>query len=1220
MDTSDLLDVHPHHANEEYDDDDDDHIVVDNNHNNNNNNHHHHHDEDRDEEDEEFEQLALNSNFDPVLLDCWDEEEGDATNADDREESAMGTANAAAAPGCSGSRSSSARENPYTITNHHRPEDSSAAAAASASLEDAAWEQFDNAQQALILAVQQQNHSSNNHDDDNDKSSSSQNSNPSRGPLCSPPALGIASALLASGNHDHSQNNAHTNTADEIPTLPSPFEPTATGLHSTAAELSSNTLTLEGLPLQIQQPLPLPPFYGSFPGTSGGMAPSFLSNTMPLMCNSTTGTPMDSSMLLPLAFNALAAGVDLTSFFCLPPVDPSVTSAAAATPPPEVGGGHSESVITTATVPPNHHTLVPPSATPGDTTAASASLPDNAMLPAEASAAFAASSTTKSSDQQHQKPPPPSSQQSQQQQVSSSSKRSANNNNNTNNNNAATATTTTKKRASGGGTGSSRRGRKSTAKGHARQARNGRKGKNKPQDEEEEEEEPPFMLFDATVELRHNFIQSQRAHGLPVLQDNNSYHFARSSAAVTPPNMQHNHGSSSSNNNNNNTTASEGAASMPLPMFVSRPAAAFRGPVPRLVDARHGDDNAGNKRIKNAKEQKRAQRITELIEQLRIRMEKGGWKVGIKSKLHTLSSCSDYVKHLVKTTKEKESAVEQAKRDLETKQRKLEEEKSAAQQDPSEPESTTSSLTVSSGSRSTNKHNSKKDPPQQQRLHFSNANDQNENNTTLKSPPQNGGVGTSSAEDSGQSSEHNKKRKHSSNSNSQETNSEDYSSSLDHDDYGKKQRTSGGGGLGGHVFVGYKSSVSDITDHNKYAKGSSTTGSDENTMTAPAKATLGAPDNNDGATPPIVPSTQSTVCSDAAVVETSNPKGPKSHDSSTAQGDRDDTPSGMAIQTITTTNSTSSGHRKRKQLHDESRSSTTTTTSTGRKSKLAKSFLEGRDSTTSLERNFELDYQEVFLKSNVPQLIATTTGRILVHNDIFLRATRLRRSHVERMTIFSLVQPGMLSNLFELVASSLREDDNDQKQQEEGNQQQQQRDQDNTASAKKTNPLHDYSTMTLPCVTFADRPTLFMTITLMKDEDVRKRCFHCVFTDRAPGGAKGSVGAVTPQLMQTLFQSKPQQQQQHHHTRRAGSSSGGSTSRAEGSNQGSGSSESNTQTSSGRTDNSGSSDTKTSANDVGALEEKTMVGETATSAKEEEPFTKEEPNAAAVAVATDNAK
>ena len=58
----------------------------------------------------------------------------------------------------------------------------------------------------------------------------------------------------------------------------------------------------------------------------------------------------------------------------------------------------------------------------------------------------------------------------------------------------------------------------------------------------------------------------------------------------------------------------------------------------QLIDARHGSRPGGSGRVKNEREQKRAQKITELIEQLRINMEIGGWKVEMRSKFHTLSS------------------------------------------------------------------------------------------------------------------------------------------------------------------------------------------------------------------------------------------------------------------------------------------------------------------------------------------------------------------------------------------------------------------------------------------------------------------------------------------------------------------------------------------------------------------------------------------------------
>jgi hypothetical protein len=48
---------------------------------------------------------------------------------------------------------------------------------------------------------------------------------------------------------------------------------------------------------------------------------------------------------------------------------------------------------------------------------------------------------------------------------------------------------------------------------------------------------------------------------------------------------------------------------------------------------------AGEKRLKNVKEQQRAQKIAELIDELRTKMQKSGWSVGAsKSKFNTLSS------------------------------------------------------------------------------------------------------------------------------------------------------------------------------------------------------------------------------------------------------------------------------------------------------------------------------------------------------------------------------------------------------------------------------------------------------------------------------------------------------------------------------------------------------------------------------------------------------
>mgnify|MGYP000178303154 CR=1 FL=1 len=139
---------------------------------------------------------------------------------------------------------------------------------------------------------------------------------------------------------------------------------------------------------------------------------------------------------------------------------------------------------------------------------------------------------------------------------------------------------------------------------------------------------PPFYLFDAPIELRVNFMQSQRMHGLPVTEDNNSYHYGVAVNGFHPQlsgqgnsstSMFH-HSSANNNGSGSSSSGSHNASSSTV----------------QLVDARHGNRKAG--RIKNEREQRRAQKITELIDQLREKMETGGWKVEIKSKFHTLSS------------------------------------------------------------------------------------------------------------------------------------------------------------------------------------------------------------------------------------------------------------------------------------------------------------------------------------------------------------------------------------------------------------------------------------------------------------------------------------------------------------------------------------------------------------------------------------------------------
>ena len=139
---------------------------------------------------------------------------------------------------------------------------------------------------------------------------------------------------------------------------------------------------------------------------------------------------------------------------------------------------------------------------------------------------------------------------------------------------------------------------------------------------------PPFYLFDAPIELRANFMQNQRRLGLPIQHDPNSYHYGETVNGFHPHQYQlpleaaaNSNTVSSSNTANNNN-------SMVLPTR----------PPPKLIDARHGKGRNGKGgQVKNEREQKRAQKITELIEELRLQMEDGGWQVEARSKFHTLS-------------------------------------------------------------------------------------------------------------------------------------------------------------------------------------------------------------------------------------------------------------------------------------------------------------------------------------------------------------------------------------------------------------------------------------------------------------------------------------------------------------------------------------------------------------------------------------------------------
>lgn len=256
-----------------------------------------------------------------------------------------------------------------------------------------------------------------------------------------------------------------------------------------------------------------------------------------------------------------------------------------------------------------------------------------------------------------------------------------------------------------------------------------------------------------------------------------------------------------------------------------------------------------------------------------------------------VNRCADYVKHLVKTTEEKEEAVEKAKSDLEVKERKLEEDK-ALLEGRSDPESVTSSLTASTASSRKGgdaPHDAKQvsDTSNGAKRKAEEMDDDSANDVEFKkAKAEESGIDSSGGDDGG----------------------------------------SGSGPQGHNISIGkMSSSVSELTDSNR---GSSDSGGEKvgaHNGAAHKKHPRSEDDEN------VDLPSSSSVSSTAAVL-----RGGGSHHCDDGHAD-------VIIRT------------KKHARH-------------------GKRF---RDERSSLHRKFAVDYEEVFLTSNVPQILATPAGRII---------------------------------------------------------------------------------------------------------------------------------------------------------------------------------------------------------------------------------------------------
>lgn len=495
---------------------------------------------------------------------------------------------------------------------------------------------------------------------------------------------------------------------------------------------------------------------------------------------------------------------------------------------------------------------------------------------------------------------------------------------------------------------------------------------------------------------------------------------------------------------------------------------------------------------------------------------------------------------------EKEEALKKACSDLEAKKRKIEDE-DKAQQDPSDPESTTSSLTISSSStrhRPDNNNNVKSNSGDAGNTTTNNISNKKKEKEKVAHDLKNDNGATSSTGSNTDDKE--KCQTETSNStNHKKARLSSHVSSLSSS--GSSGDNGCGSGKQDQARGVMLSSVSDITDSNK--GGSSSEGNRSGSSQRSTSVECQHGDTDSGEYESAGGGT-GTVSSDAAVA-----RGQDNHGHETCHAD-------VVI--------TKNRKRKTNIINDDSEFIDVST--------------QKKEEASSLETSFQLDYEEVFLRSNVPQILATTSGRIVAWNDFFLKITGLKSEEVERLTFFSLVQPNRLSSLFEIVAAALRsgtaqdpnalnegtsngvseisttseidetvrvantDTSNDMNAGNDMNADNDQEKQNKSVSKRNWN----YSAITLPCISFqpsdqtqpkivnikinetamegskevndkqddllqkSDEPNpLYITVTLMTDDDPRKRCFHCVFTDCS--GTNGSLGSITPDLLSMLF-------------------------------------------------------------------------------------------------------
>mmetsp|Transcript_14481 Transcript_14481/g.31834 ORF Transcript_14481/g.31834 Transcript_14481/m.31834 type:complete len:207 (+) Transcript_14481:2700-3320(+) len=163
-------------------------------------------------------------------------------------------------------------------------------------------------------------------------------------------------------------------------------------------------------------------------------------------------------------------------------------------------------------------------------------------------------------------------------------------------------------------------------------------------------------------------------------------------------------------------------------------------------------------------------------------------------------------------------------------------------------------------------------------------------------------------------------------------------------------------------------------------------------------------------------------------------------------------------------------------------------------------------------------------------MVTNFSGRIMAWNETFCAATGMNDTEAKNHTIFSLVRPNMLSDLFEIIAAALRTRNIDAAvtAKQQLIRRKTMTTEDMTSATSNNKSAINIGTVTVPCIRFVnacgaltEENPLNMTVSFMDHDNPKNRSFHCVFTNSCKNAFGGehilAVGSVTAPLLEQMI-------------------------------------------------------------------------------------------------------